>query len=554
MPEYGVTENGFRRKPYGKIRDDMLEDAREVFGPDWNLGRDSVIGLVIRSVAFGISRLWAVLGILYNAPYIRIASGKNLDLAADYTGIDRKDAEPAEGMVTLAGNAGTTVPAGTRVGKADDSDFPVFKTDNEVTVRSATGEVDAFVTAVEPGEEGNVGAGSVTDLINPIGGINSVDNNKETDTLTVGDDANATVSKTVDVQEANVYQEIAVSDIQHDIFVTGFTFRVENTASSSENYRIRFRLLDDSDGSVIRELGNEVFTLDPGEHDITFDGFEADVREADNIRLELFLKSDSDGALNVILDDSDNYGNGDFVIGGTTQTGQDLVLDFTSETLGDFRRGRDVETDQELRDRYFRSLARGGAGTVAAIESGLINIDDVREVIVDENVTDSTANGLPPHSFRATVQGGTNTEVAETIAREKPAGIEDDGSTTVQIEDEQGNLRSISFTRPTEVTIEFSITVQTDETFPSDGPDLIEDAVVDYVGGTNNSGDTVSGRGIGEDIIQSKVIGAVVSVEGVDDASVDLAEKGNTLDTNNVTIGSDELGTTKPGEIALTVN
>lgn len=553
MADFGITDEGFNRKTYPDIRDDMLEDAREIFGPDWNLGPFSVVGLVIRSTAFGLDRAWAVLGTLYSLPFVRISHDRALDLAVDYLGLDRQPAQVAEGMVTFVGDPGITIPAGTQVGRADDPEFPVFETDREVTIQPR-GRVEAFVTAQEPGTEGNIGAGSITDLMSPVSGVDSVNNSQFTSDLTIGDEANATAGRTVAVSENNVYQTVLVEDIDHDIFLTGFTFRVENTSGSTENYRIRFRLLDDQSGAVIQEIGDQVYSLTSAVHDLVFDGFEADIRSADTVRIEFFLEPDSDGPLDFILDTSDNYTNGAFFIAGTEQTGEDLVLDVTSETLGEFRRGQDPETDQELRNRYFQSLARGGAGTLDAIESGLRSTEGVIGVSLRENVTDSTVNGLPPHSFEATVQGASNEEVARTIIDEKPAGIEDFGTTSVTVEDPQGNLREISFVRPTEVFIEYSVSVDTNDDFAASGDDEIKDALVDLVGGTNLDGETVSGLDIGDDVVHSKSVGAVVNIDGVVDATVQLTQEGGSLGTSNVVIDSDEIARTSPGRITVTVN
>lgn len=112
--------------------------------------------------------------------------------------------------------------------------------------------------------------------------------------------------------------------------------------------------------------------------------------------------------------------------------------------------GRAVETDESLRERHADSVRVTGAATVPAIRARLLaEVDSVDYVAIYENRTPVTdADGLPSHSFEAVVSGGTDQAVADKLFEVKPAGIETYGNTIEQVLDENGDMQTISFSRP----------------------------------------------------------------------------------------------------------
>lgn len=113
---------------------------------------------------------------------------EDLDRLAQLVGIDRSEGEFATGTVTFTTQSRlTTIPADTRVGTQPDqnNEFLEFRTDEEVESPSGQTEVQADVTAVDVGEEYNVGAvgggSGITYLPNPPTGVQSVENNQAMD-------------------------------------------------------------------------------------------------------------------------------------------------------------------------------------------------------------------------------------------------------------------------------------------------------------------------------------------------------------------------------------
>ncbi len=96
--------------------------------------------------------------------------------------------------------------------------------------------------------------------------------------------------------------------------------------------------------------------------------------------------------------------------------------------------------------------------------------------------TATITGGRPPKSFESVVQGGTDEAVANQIWESKPAGIETYGNTEVDITDSQGNTQAIFFSRPTNVYIwvEVALTLYAEETFPVNGLQLVQQAIYNY--------------------------------------------------------------------------
>ena len=92
------------------------------------------------------------------------------------------------------------------------------------------------------------------------------------------------------------------------------------------------------------------------------------------------------------------------------------------------------------------------------------------------------SGGRPAKSFEAVVEGGTNQTVADMIWLTKPAGIRSYGNTNVPIIDSQGNTQQIFFTRgvPVYMFATVILTLNPQETFPANGQELVAQAIAAY--------------------------------------------------------------------------
>lgn len=219
----------------------------------------------------------------------------------------------------------------------------------------------------------------------------------------------------------------------------------------------------------------------------------------------------------------------------TPVTGWDSVTNTAPANVG-----TDEENDADLRARRQRSVAAASQAIIDAIFAAVADIDGVTQVVVLENDTNATdANGLPPHSFNVIVQGGSDTDIVQAIWLKKPAGILSFGTTTSQAVDSQGISHDISFSRPTEVDIYVTVTVATGPEYPSNGDELIKQAIVDYA-----NGDLVEGRGfsLSDDIIYTRLYTPINSVPGHEISDLRIGTSASPTGTANISIAVDEIG------------
>ncbi|HCD6486322.1 baseplate J/gp47 family protein [Klebsiella pneumoniae] len=141
-----------------------------------------------------------------------------------------------------------------------------------------------------------------------------------------------------------------------------------------------------------------------------------------------------------------------------------------------------AETDAELRVRQSQSVALASLTPFAAVEGAIANVEGVTRHKLFENDTETTdANGLPAHSISAIVEGGDATEIANTIRSTKGQGVSTYGTTAVIVTDKYGNPYTIRFSRPVDVPIYVSITIQALTGYSSEVGDEMKAAVAAYI-------------------------------------------------------------------------
>ncbi|WP_130958626.1 baseplate J/gp47 family protein [Klebsiella pneumoniae] len=141
-----------------------------------------------------------------------------------------------------------------------------------------------------------------------------------------------------------------------------------------------------------------------------------------------------------------------------------------------------AETDAELRVRQSQSVALASLTPFDAVDGAIANVEGVTRHKLFENDTETTdANGLPAHSISAILEGGDATEIANTIRSAKGQGVSTYGTTAVIVTDKYGNPYTIRFSRPVDVPIYVSITIQALTGYSSEVGDEMKAAVAAYI-------------------------------------------------------------------------
>lgn len=178
MTDYGVTPTGFVVKDQAAILASIETRIREVYGDDVDLTETTLAGQILQSVAYELALYWQSLEAVYYAGYLNTTAASGLDAIAVIQGITRKPATVSTGTVRFSRSAISTIsydiPVGTRVSNADGS--VVYETTAADTLDAGVLYVDIPVECTTPGADGNVTGGTITHIMDPVSGIESVTN------------------------------------------------------------------------------------------------------------------------------------------------------------------------------------------------------------------------------------------------------------------------------------------------------------------------------------------------------------------------------------------
>lgn len=174
--------------------------------------------------------------------------------------------------------------------------------------------------------------------------------------------------------------------------------------------------------------------------------------------------------------------------------------------------GRLLESDSAYRRRRRQTLARQGNGTPAAVQSYLMDIENVLSHTFRENVEDITQviDGvtLKPHSIWVCVDGGTNAEIANALLSSKGAGSGWNGAITITtVEPVSGQSYPVQFDRPSEIIVMARVSARFNNL---DGQNIIKDALTQYAAGELDGDE---GLVVGASVYPFELAGAINQVE-----------------------------------------
>jgi len=191
--------------------------------------------------------------------------------------------------------------------------------------------------------------------------------------------------------------------------------------------------------------------------------------------------------------------------------GWDDVTNANDATVGETE-----ESDTNLRVRRRASVALAATGNVQALYGALLSLDGVIDVVVKENFTGSTIDGITAHSVAVIIEGGESVNIAETILNTKSAGCDLFGAITETVTDSQGFDVDVKYSNPEDVNIFFDIVITPLADYPTTGDADVEQAIVDYFEAV---------QAIGEDVIYSQAYNPVNSILGVSVTSLTIGRE-----------------------------
>ena len=399
---FGITINGFVMPQLSDLEASLEQGVITQFGAQSNLAASSIFGQFIGLTASALSLVWQAMQDVYNSQSPATAFGASLDNVGALLGIPRLQATYSSDQNTvLFGVSGTLIPAFTQFSVVG-SPSSIFQTLSAVTLGPSQSCIQT-ITFSGVAASGNWGV-----TIN--GSASAI----------LPDNATAAQVQTA-IQALNFCSGCTVTGDM----TSGFTITFNGVGTGG--FMVQPAFMDTPDVNTLMTSAPAPITID---YAITQPGIAAaTVTVTATVTGPIIANA---GTLTNIVTPVTN-------LTGVLNT-QDAFI------------GTNIESDNAYRIRMAEEQQVAGAGTLEAIRSRLLTVSGVSSVLVFENISDVTiinaeyvGDDLPPHSFEAFVQGGTDSDIAEMIWLTKPAGIATYGTTSFVITDSQGVNHTIRF-------------------------------------------------------------------------------------------------------------
>lgn len=576
-----------------EIIQSLMDSAEEAFGREFTEDEAIVLHAFYEPVAEYFAGQQDDIASVMDSAQIDHAEGQALDFLGNLIGVERREAQAASTEVRFKRDTRPTrdyvIPSGTRV-QTDSADSLKFETDDSLLI--------PFLDSFEDGDiseyAGDTGSFYVEDSISVVSGTGATDGDKflrsgtagvlinENDTIDAG--SKIVYSQMLDsssmdggflfgVQDADNYYRLTISradsEVSLEVVENGTVSTTLATTSVTVDDRTQYKAEIDwqLDGSIDIEIndelvGGELATLNASESNPTFTdgGYGFQNNTGADVRWDFVgLTERSVPATATETGDETNSGIDTLTILSSAVNGVNEVTNPIPATGG-----LDREQDDNYRIRAKEELTTALRATLPALINRLSAIPDTRSVTVIDNDTNSTdVDGRPGHSFEAIVEAPSTAydEIAETIINTKAAGDTSVGGytgsgVTRTVELVNGQTKDIDFSVPT--SIDIYVDAEIDVTDDYIGDNDVEDDIVQYIGGTLNSGDNVGGDlRAGDTVIYNRVLGEIINTTGVADvSSLNIGTSSSPTGTSNINIADSENAVIDSisNNITLTVN
>jgi hypothetical protein len=206
------------------------------------------------------------------------------------------------------------------------------------------------------------------------------------------------------------------------------------------------------------------------------------------------------------------------VYGALSENASGASLDRIAAITGTLR--KPGETDAQLRIRRRQELADAGQTTEPAIRAALSKLAGVSAVRVVSNRGLATdAAGRPGKSVECIVIGGADTDIAQAVWANLPAGIEAYGLVPMAVTDEEGNQQTVKFSRAAPQNLYVRVSAEVAEGSYA-GHEALKETLASFTSGERtlelSNGNAIAGTtDIGGILYRSRLGAAALTVPGV---------------------------------------
>ena len=414
----GVLNSGFEIKTFDQIKGELEENFQQIFGSGINLDSTSLLGQQIGIFSKNLYDLWQTASDNYQSRWPATAQGRPLDQLVAIAALRRKGAFRTSGQVYLLGEAGTTVPQGTILSTAEGAEVETNPVHPDGAVTLTAGTAPVFTLSKLPGVSSLTFSVSIGRIFSGFHGEELLGRSV---TVTFTDDAAAMKTKFDELfeGEAEVTVTKAAGDSPITVTLTAPWFL---PVLSVQGASLQVTTIGRANGASVSATA-----LDEGPVVIPAGA----IRRVD-----------------------------------TPVSGLLHVTNFL-----DFVTGRLSETDSEIRTRWTNRIESAQISSEGALRSALQNISGVSNVLIfvpSAGVID------------AVVEGGADSDIAAALLANKPVGTLFAGDSSEIVNDENGNPKTVRFSRPQNESFALSVSLESDADFPEDGEAQIRAAITEY--------------------------------------------------------------------------
>jgi uncharacterized phage protein gp47/JayE len=497
----GITNNGFIIKRLNEIKDEFKEDFKAIF-PDTNIDDDTTIDGQINSLfADAFSDIWELAQDVYNSNDVDAAEQYNLDKLVNLVGVQREQESFGTTFLNFyTSSSPYTIPIGYKASLSSDTSI-IFET-YESAVSSVVDQTNVWYFETPDAGTFNITIDGATTAALPY---NETQSNIKSALNGLGF---GTIVSLLIGSWANGVWKIYFNDgIKHDVSITNnLTISGAPTRPIVEDMRVNLW------GGTYARVGANCLT-------------------AGNIPANSLTIN------NLITVDAN------------------VTEVFNPD---DATPGKDLETDAELRFRRNTFINQSPSNTEAAMKNAIfaLNETDTREgyqikfVRIDSDTTSHEYEPIvhyPLAPAPTTITSDKDQEIAEAIFSAAPIGIENVGDEVFTVVDQDGNSRTVKFSRPSAVDIYLDLTLTIDSSlFPSEGVQTI----------TNNIISWGNDLGIGQDVVvfgTNSLISLFNNIDGITDVTVDIGTAPTPSGDANVTIGDTAFSNWESANISITL-
>jgi len=213
------------------------------------------------------------------------------------------------------------------------------------------------------------------------------------------------------------------------------------------------------------------------------------------------------------------------------------------------RVGLPPQTDVQYRNLRNRTVLRNYNSAVDVIKARLSENLEIGQVVVlnNDHPIDPLPDGTPANTIHVTVgeidPAVTDEDIATIILQTKSLGCPTFGSTTVTVNDVEGNPHDVSFSKAVALDVYINIEILfLEEEYAGAEEAIIADLVAHI-----NSLDT------SEDIIWSRLFGIITPYAKAQVNILEIGNDGISYDIINIPVASDEYAATTSDKIIITV-